>query len=431
MKINNKIILAILLIAVVIAGLYFYKTRTNPTDKTADIPLSVVKFGMLPYGDHSQAIIGYKQGWFKEVGIDLKYDLIKIEGVVPSLSSNRFDVVSTPPGILITSYDNSKDLCSFALADVFQGYALMAQPDGNYKSVDDFRKEGLSDAEAIKATVLQLKGKTFAFPSETAIKPFIDILLEKSGLKRTDFKSLVQDDPLNVNSMRSKQADFQVGGVPSRISLQKEGFKPLISSIDIVKAANPSPDSKELASVFQDGWAIKKDFYKNHKDIVLRMASVNFRINDFIVKSPDSALSLHMPYLSQITGEKFSVKDGEIIYSSLDPFFTFDAQKSWFHDPKDPLYYKNLYGSIINSFKDQKIFKDKAPEVDDVICADDVYMELEGLKSTTEKNLASIESGQLANSSSKLTKLNLAKHYYEIFDYYDSERLTKELLDKN
>jgi ABC-type nitrate/sulfonate/bicarbonate transport system substrate-binding protein len=390
-------------------------------------PLTMVKFGLLPYGDHSQAIIGIQKGWFKEVGIDLQYNLIKIEGVVPELNNKRYDVVSTPPGVILSSYDNAKDLCSFVFADVFQGFAIMAQP-GKFKSYDDFIKTGLSPDAAVKAAILQLKGKTFAYPAETSVKPFIDILLEKGAMTRKDFKSIVQDDALNINTMRSKKADFQVGGAPSRIALQKEGFQPIISAIDIVKSAKPSPDSKELASVFQDGWAARKDYYTQNKPVIYRMASVCFRISDYIKSHPDSALAIHMPYLSKITGEKFTVADGKIIYSALDPFFSFNDQNDWFNNPHSPLYYKNLYGSLINNFKDQKLYKNSVPAVDDIIYADDVYKEMVVLRDKATANIKSISEKNLANDDAKKQKLEKAKFFLNVFDYYDAEQLSGEIL---
>lgn len=422
---NKKIFFWIAAIIIVGGAVYLLFGRKNQVNNS----LTVVKFGMLPYGDHSQAIIAAKNGWFKEVGIDFQYELIKVEAVLPDLNNNRLDVSSCAPGIILSSYDNASNICMFSFADVFQGYAILAQPGGNYKTYQDFLKAGLSDKDAIKAAVLQLKGKTFAYPSETAIKPFIDILLEKAGMSRSDFKSLVQDDAVNINAMRNHQADFQVGGVPSRITLQKEGYKEIISSIDIVKAATPSPDSKELSSVFNDGWAITKNYYNNHRETVLRLASVNFRINDFILHHPQQALAIHMPYLSQITGEKYTVADGSVIYDHLDPFYDFSAQRSWFFNEKDPLYYKNLYGSIINSFKDQHIYKSKTPAVDDVIYADDVYRSLDSLKDLADKNFLAIDrNASLKESSENKAKLNEAHHQYSIYNYLDADKITADIL---
>lgn len=279
--------------------------------------LQTVKFGMLPYGDHTYAIIGAKQDWFKEVGIDIQYQTIKVEEIVPYLKNGTMDVVSSPPGILISAHDNAPNLCSFVFGDLFQGYAILAQPDGGYKSYDEFVQGGMSPTDAARATAQQLRGKTFAYPTETAIKPFIDLVLEKGGLKRSDFKSLVLDDPLTVNAMRGKQAAFQVGGVPSRIALQREGFKPILTSIDLVKGATPSADSRELSSILQNGWATTKEYYQKEHETILRLASVNYRIMKLINTNPQQALAIHMPYLSEVSGQSFTEKDGMVIYSSL------------------------------------------------------------------------------------------------------------------
>src|SRR6185295_16873909 len=188
MKISRALTILSVIILIVFAIWYFafYKKHelVNPAQ-----PLTKVSFGMLPYGDHTQAIIAIKKDWFKDVGIDLKYEPIKVEGVVSSLNSGRLDIVSTSPGIIISSYDNAPDLCMFVFADVFQGYAIMAQPNENYKSYKEYLDEGETPNQAIHDVMFQLKGKTFAYPSEAAIKPFIDILLEKAGMTRSDFKS--------------------------------------------------------------------------------------------------------------------------------------------------------------------------------------------------------------------------------------------------
>jgi len=308
----------------------------------------------------------------------------------------------------------------------------MAQPNAGYKSYADFVKEGLNPDEAIAATVGQLKSKVFAYPAETAIKPFIDLMLQRGKLTPEDFRPLVLDDPLTVNAMRNKQADFQVGGVPSRITLQKEGFTPLLSSIDIAKLARPSADSPELASVMQNGWATTKDFFQNEHASILRLASVNYRIMKFMQADRKKALQIHMAYLSRITGQQFTEADGEIIYDDLDPFVTFENQKPWFHSDDNPLFYKYVNGSILKSFVDQRIYKNKPPTVEDVIFADDVYNELEKLQVESKDLFAKIEQSNIIQlNQSVKEQYDRAKHFYEIYDFYDSARLAKDILERS
>jgi len=422
----------VILIIVVVALVSFVRSTPSRAPASASQAketkqLQVVKFGMLPYGDHTQAIIGVKQGWFADVGIDLKPELIKIENGVSFLKNGTLDVCSLPLGLLYPAYDSASDLGTFVFCDLFQGFAIMAQPDKGYRSYQEFLADGMTSEQAFKAAIGQMRGKTFAYPSETAIKPFIDVALEKGGLTREDLTSLVQDDALTINAMRAKQADFQVGGAPSHIILQREGFKVIVSAIDLAKSAT-TESSKELACVFPDGWSTTKQMYDQHRDTLLRLASVSFRINDFITKHPEEALAIHMPYLSKATGEKFTPEDGKIIYDSLDPFPTFSEQNAWFHDTNSPFYYKRINGVALQTFIDKGVFRGKIPTVDEFIYADNIYFDLEHLKAESEELFNKIESTGIAKQGDKAPAFAEAKRQYEHFNYYDSARLARELL---
>lgn len=424
----------LLLVTILVAtvGFFIWQSNRRPGAETtsAEAPAAMVRpltFGMLPYGDHTYAIIGAKQNWFREVGIDLQYRPIKVEEIVPLLKNRSLDVVSSPPGILFAAHDNAANLVSFVFGDLFQGYAIMAQPDSKFQSYAQRRAAGESPETAIHEVISQLRGKTFAYPTEAAIKPFIDLVLSKGGLQRSDINSMVLDDPLTINAMRKKEADFQVGGVPSRIVLEREGYKVMLTSSDLARLAKPSAASEELASILQNGWATTKEFYKDRHDDILRLASVNYRIMQEIKENPDGALAIHMPYLSEVSGQKFTAADGKIIYDSLDPFFTFDEQKEWFHNQNSPLYYAYVNGAILNTFLSQGIYKGKPPTVEDVIYADDIYRELEELKTMASSLFQKIEAhgGESLQSPSYVA----AKRQYEIFNYLDASRLAREVLE--
>ncbi len=430
-RIDQLITVTVLVLAATVASCK--RNGSSPTTKPTQPPsgttaLKVVKFANLPYADHTYSSIGVAKGWFKDVGIDLKSETIKIEEVVPGLTSGAYDVASVPPGILFSAYDAAPTLRTFVFGDLFQGYALMGQPRQGYKTYANFVKDGMSPAESERAVVQQMKGKTFAYPTETAIKPFIDLLLERGGLTRDSIKPLVLDDPLTVQAMRTRRSDFQVGGVPSRISLEKEGFVPLITSADLAKGARPSPESKELASILQNGWAMTSEMYDKDRATALRLASVNYRIMSFMQTNRDEALAIHMAYLSKVTGQKFTSEDGRVIYDSLDPFITFDNQRPWFHDSNNPLYYRHVNGAILKSFVDGKIYKGQPPAVDDVILADDTYAELERLKVSSSALLAELKAKAPAASSNASAKLSAAQNCFDTYNYYDADRIAAEAI---
>ncbi len=415
-------------IIVVALGAVLYGWHTISSERQ-DSSVTVVRFGMIPYGDHTYAIIGIKKGWFNDVGIDLQYKTIKDEQVVPFLENGSYDVVSTSPGILLAGYDHAPDLGMFVFGTMFQGYAIMAQPDGHYKTYAQFLASGLSPPAAIKATIDQMRGKVFAYPPEGGIQPFVRLVLESGDISRTDFTALVADDPIAVNAMRTKRADFQVGGAPSRVTLEREGFIPIVSAIDFVRAAAGHADKSALTAVFPDGWGTTQSYYKQHHDTILRLASVNFRIIDYIQHHPLDALALHLPYLEQVTGQKFMTKDGMIIYNDLDPFFSFDQQSSWFNDPSDPLYVDNIFDADIASFKAQGQLRNGTPKLAELVLARNVYEELKNLRSQSEALRKRLQTFGLSRlSEAQQVEYADAETRFTNFDFLDAERKFQSLV---
>ena len=124
------------------------------------IPQVTVNFGMEPYPPHTDAIIGIEKGWFKEVGIDLQWKNVQADQVAPLLISKSVDVASAAPALLIPSMKQAK-FDSFVFGDIFQAYAIMAQPNAGYKSYKDFVAEGLAPADALKAAMQPAVEKAF------------------------------------------------------------------------------------------------------------------------------------------------------------------------------------------------------------------------------------------------------------------------------
>jgi ABC-type nitrate/sulfonate/bicarbonate transport system substrate-binding protein len=421
---NKKLIVITLLAGVFLSVCLSSCDKKQQPSQQATAHLEVVRFANLPYADHTITSIGVEKGWFREAGIDLQVTTIKVEEVVPGLVKAKYDAASVPPGILFSSHDTAPGLVSFVFSDLFQGFALMGQPDAGLKTYAEFIKEGKSHEEALVACVGQLRGKTFAYPTETAVKPFIDQLLVAGHLAESDFKPLVLDDTLTVSSMRKKEADFQVGGVPSRIVLEKEGFIPIVSSVDLARGAAPSADSPELASILQNGWACTKSYYDQNRGTVLKLASVNYRTMRFIKDHEDEALSIHMKYLSNVTGQEFTLADGKVIYHNLDPFFTFEDQRSWFLDPKSPLYYEYVNGAILRTFTSKNVFKNKPPVVDDVIYADDTYREMVTLRDKASELLDNLSKKSMNTELQRIT--SRAKDRIDAYDFAEGVRLLEQ-----
>jgi hypothetical protein len=156
------------------------------------------------------------------------------------------------------------------------------------------------------------------------------------------------------------------------------------------------------------------------------LSAVHFQITRFMKEHHDEALAIHMQYLTQATGQPFSAADGKVIYNSLDPFFTFEAESPWYHDPHSTYYFRNLNGALINSFIAQEVYKKPPPTVDDVIVAADVYYEMERLKAEADSLFARIQASGLAPAAR--AKFDKAREFYANYNYLDARNLARDVV---
>jgi ABC-type nitrate/sulfonate/bicarbonate transport system substrate-binding protein len=390
-----------------------------------DIPQVQVRYAHEPYFDHTQAIIGLKQGWFKEVGVTFVPNDVGIivgsQDMISVFASGRVDVISASAQLLMPAVKTLPPFKHFFYADIFQGFAIMAQADGGYKSFQENLASGMSPNDAFKATVRQMKGKKFAFPAEAAIKGFIDLSMQKGGITLADIDAVgAPDDSANVALMQARRSDFQTGGVPSRLYLEQSGFKPILTSGDLAAYAKPSADSIELRAVFQDGWIATDQWINANYETALRIASVGFRINQFIADHPDAAADIHTPFLNSVAGTAFQNGAAKIAYSGLDPFWTFDKQKAWVVDKDNALNAEYVIGSAIRIYEEKGLFKPGDVTWDQFTVVPRIYNDLVGYRAKTDAIFKKLEAAPPTGDAAAL--LEKAKAFYAGFDFLDAYR---------
>ncbi len=422
MNIRNAITMAAIAAATAAAGAF------QAAAEAPEIPQVKVRFAHFPYFDHTQSIIGLEQGWFDEVGITFDPEphgiVVQASEASAVFASGRVDVMSASAQLFLPAAPTLPPLKVFHYADIFQGYAVMAQPDGGAKSFQEILGEGMTPDDAFKATMDQLRGMRFAFPTEAAIKGFIDLSIQKGGMTLEDVDAVgAPDDAANVALMQAGRADFQVGGVPSRMTLQIAGFKPILTSGDLAAYAGPSADSIELRAVFHDGWVASDEWINANYETVLRLTSVGFRINQFINDHADEAAAIHTPFLNSVAGTSFANEVANVAYTSLDPFWTFDAQTGWIVDKDNPLNAEYVIGSAIKIYEEQGLFQEGEYSWDQFTLAHQVYNDLAKYKSDAEAILADLEGSELSDDAAALRDKAMAFH--AAFDFLDAYRFAK------
>lgn len=390
------------------------------------IPQVSVEFGNEPYMDHTQMSIATMQKWTDDIGITITPSPsgrnIPAENCIPIFSSGDVDVISGSVPLFLGASKQMPPFKQFVNADIFQGYAIMAQPDAGYKNVQEFMDEGMSSGEAIQAAVEQIKGKKFAYPSETAIKGFINLCLERGGLAEGDFESVIAEDSKTVAMMTAEQVDFETGGVSARLALETTGYKSIITSADLAAFAKPSPESEELRAVFYDGWLAQDEYIENNYDTILRLTGLSWRINQLINENPDQALEYHLPYLNSAAGTTMNVETGKATYSSLDPFITFEQTADLFDD-SNPLSDANIIGSYIRMWEEQGYFDEGEVKVEDYSIVKQVYEDMMQYKTDAENTLKEVET-RIGNQDLPTTKemIEKAEYHLSIFNFLDAGR---------
>ncbi|MCI9621434.1 MAG: ABC transporter substrate-binding protein [Dorea sp.] len=423
-RLGRVLICLVMVSAMLLAGCSQSTGKTESQDSSkGEIPKVKLKFATEPYPDHTVPYIGIEQKFFEDVGIELEtVDSIDADKVPSVLVAGTYDFASGAPSLFIPSMGQG-EFTTFAFSNLFLGYSVMA-PEGT-KTYSDFVDEGMSGEEAIKAALGQMKGKIFTYPSESAIKPFIDLCFQKAGMTLDDVENEVIDDSNGVALMLSGRADFKVGGVPSAATLASNGFVPILSAKDIVESAEASIDSEEVRSILHNGWTTTKKWADENHDTVLRLASVCFRINQYVNDNPEDAAKIHVNYVNSLAGTEFSEEEVQGLYSTSIPLYTWEMQVPWFEDEEDPLYWEYEIGSTLKMYESEGLFKEEEYKPSDIVSADGVYKELKELKTQAEENLEKLSDveGEAAELKEK------AEYQYSIFNYLDAKNFSEQALE--
>lgn len=190
--------------------------------------LASVRVAMTPFFDYQFFSVAKEFGWDKELGLDLQFTWLTQSGPsIQALANGSVDTVNTCVVCNYPFYESVPEMKNFLTVNQFKGFVVLGRQ-GKSKSYKEFLAE-LGDAEqAKKATIEQLKGKTFPIYLAN-YQPLLAAVLEQAGLSISDVKTInFPDDEKAALAAISGEGDFYIGGLPSEINLlmnHPEDFK--------------------------------------------------------------------------------------------------------------------------------------------------------------------------------------------------------------
>lgn len=392
------------------------KAEANPT-----LPKKEVVLAQAPYNDHSYQSIGIKKGWFEEVGITITPKpmgkSLDMEQMAPALLAGQIEVGTMTTGVWIPAMDQSTSQKIFTYVDTFLGHAVLGNPNGHYKTFEEFHEEGMPFKQALTAAMEQLKGKTWAYSSETSERPFQQYILKESGMSFNDTNNLVLEDPKIVELATGGRADFaSPTSGPLVTQLLDEGWTPVVTQVDLVKYGNSAALE---SSILNDGFAATEQWLGENHATALRMAAVSYKILQYKKEHELQAAKIQIPYLNSIAGTEFTPADSKYLDHVIDPFFTFEEQKEFFENKESPWYYTKDTTSAIKGAEEEGTLK-PGHKPDEIILADDTWHELKSLQGAAQKTMKAVAATNPTGKAQKL--LAEAEVLYGGFDFLDALR---------
>lgn len=393
------------------------------------IPNVTVHFGMRPVANDVMFVVATKQGWFKDVGINIAPppygNKSTFDNAVPLLLNNQLNIEALDPIPTISTLGSENSIRFIGLSDIFLGYQILAAPSVHAKTVSQFMSQGLSFKQAMSKTLDQMKGQKLTIPPIISDRGFLDTAFAAAGMSMTKTAHVTVTPDSNALNLASggsvKFASFD--GAPFTAQLLGAGWTPIVTPLDLSKNLPPGVNSPAELLVEPPGIASTAGWASKNPDTVLRFVSVMFRLIDAINKAPQNELQYELGYLNAFAGTHLNVQELQANITRLDPLISFSEQAQYYSNPKSSLYYKNWFAATLNYDIKQGALKKGNYSADNLIWANKVYNELANYQHKTDGLLKSAANKHLSSRGSAL--ITKAKEYYSWFDFLDSYRYAK------
>jgi hypothetical protein len=341
--------------------------------------------------------LAYDLGYLDELG--LKPDANSWKGSFGGdqpglLVSKSADLASSYlPMLIPTIHGAPGALTTFMLTDLFVGFEIIGNPNGNYKSVEDFVSEGMSRADAERAAVEQIKGKVFVHPAAPSLAGFFNWVFDKAthgvALDEVQDKALADDTAALAEALAGR-ADFHFGSAPQMAALMGKGWKPIIGAVDGLKSTTPGPDSPVMLMIGQCTLTTQTDYATANHDTILRIAGVVYRIMDLYANDPTGAATVEVKIINEFNGTNLSVDDMLAMYQTQVQHPTFEQAAEWYNNKENSTYWEYPVAAQIKLQEQNGVFPAGKYKPSDAVTADKVYAELVSLKQQAEANLANV-----------------------------------------
>jgi len=323
------IILSTLLLVVAVGFSCWAGTGTKEKGQEE---LKKVRVAMIPFFDYQFWAVAKELGWDKDLGLDLELTWLTQSGPsIQALANGSVDVVNTCVVCNYPFYESVPNLITFLNTEQFKGFIVIGRV-GQSKSYDDFLAELGDPKEAMKATIMQLKGATMPMykPNYMAL---LRGMLEQVGLVPEDVNIInFPDDEKAALAMLGGTGDFYMGGLPSEINLMMN-HPDRFQRIGGTEILGPG-------GLWYSNVASTKEWLAENEDTALRIMAMSYRYNRYVNEDPDKVLPIVVDSINAHSGVSTDNEEIKFIFSTFLEFRTYQDEKEVTFNPDSPLYWK-------------------------------------------------------------------------------------------
>jgi ABC-type nitrate/sulfonate/bicarbonate transport system substrate-binding protein len=407
-------------------GISFSLEKASPG---TGVPQVETSLGMRPYANDLIFVAGIKQGFYKDVGLTITPTpygrKVLPDQAIPLLVNKQIDFMALYPPDVVATMDSVKNIRFIALTDLFQGFAILARPGSNVKTIGQFMADGLSFSEAMKRTMTQLEGKSFVTAPVVDNRIFLETVFSLGGMKMDkDTKLVVTPDSTALQLESGGKVDFaSPTGAPFTAQLRLAGWIPLVTPLDVLTNMPAGPGSPTAALVGTPGVACDADWARQHAETVLRFTSVMFRIIEQEQKNSEVMFKSMLDYVNSFAGTSLDIAGLRLTIDTLSPLSNFEFQENYFDNQNSALFYRTAFDAAVKFNMNKGVLPKGQYDADDLIWASDVYHDLVALKQAADDALKQIEAKNISAEHQALVEK--AKQFYAWYDYLDAYRLLR------
>lgn len=325
-----------------------------------------VRFGILPYFDYCAWPIATELGWDKELELELEFvKFIDDPTAAAAISRGDVDCSGACIGVIVATFPQTPNVRFFNNGVQYFGNCIECRK-GEYKTYKDFRVEGLSEKDAIRVAISQMKGKTI-ISQKGVFDVCIAQALEQVDLSMDDINFIDMEQAIGAAAFMRGTGDFYKGGFPQHLKLRKTGkFVPLVEA-----------GQMGLAGLWFSNNETSEEYYKAHKDIVIKLNAIWFRMVRLMHEHREASLPLMGRLLNKVASANFNYEDVEFLFDHFVKFVPMEEVKKKFLNPESPSYYKRFIDYMIEFREAEGIYPKGLVKAEDMSIIEEVQMAME------------------------------------------------------